>query len=135
LLEFHLLKFLREFFKPAFGLALPPRGKDHRVLPCSVGMVHARHAAKRARQLLGIRTNLSASADAFEIGCDLTRALVLGKKYFYELFVWAAGLPHFREHILLFEDAFVVIFSKLAKELRSVRECREVEITASCLEA
>jgi hypothetical protein len=98
-------------------------------------LVPARAAAKRARQLLGIRTNLSASADAFEIGCDLTRALVLGKKYFYELFDWAAGLPHFREHILLFEDAFVVIFSKLAKELRSVRECREVEITASCLEA
>ena len=55
-------------------------------------MIHTRHAGKRARELLGIRANLSPSADAFEIGGDLTRALVLGKKYLNELFVRAAGL-------------------------------------------
>ena len=86
-------------------------------------------------RVAGHLTNLPRDAEAFEISGDLTPALVLGKEYLNELFVRAASFPHFRKHILLFKDALVVIFSKLTKELRSIRECREVEITGSCPEA
>jgi hypothetical protein len=77
---------------------------------------------------LRVRADFPTGADAFEVCGDLACALMLRQQYLNELFVRAAGLPHFRKHILLLEDALVVVLPKLTKELRSLAQCHEIEV-------